>query len=594
MNQSLENTPGSRSEELLIHELFEAQVKKTPDRIALEFGEKSFTYTELNERAQTLADHIIAHGADADKIIGLCVKRSENMVLCVLGILKSGAAYLPLEFSYPKQRLAFMLENSRADILVTDSATKDYLPQIKGTQIIFDQLEPLADKPESVLTTKSNHLAYVIFTSGSTGTPKGVAVEHRSFTNMLFSVARRMGIGENEIVLSVAPYSFDIALPDWSWALLFGGKLIFVEGAVYHDPAKMIEKINSTNPTHLQATPTFWQMLLADGSSWLPDIRLVSTGEPMGNKLREKLRKRSSRVWNLYGPTETTVWSSACYISEDTCPNSIGLPIDNTTIHIQNEEGYSAKTGEKGELLIGGIGLARGYLNDESSTKQYFRTVENLGPDRLYKTGDLVRQNESGTLDFFGRLDYQVKIRGFRIELGEIDAAIQNHPDIYSSVTVLLEENVADKKIITYVVKKSDSTAKYGDYREFLEQTLPQHMIPAGIEVLEKLPTNSNGKVDRSALPVPSMLRREVSTDYANPEETIQIELVKIWEEVLNFEGLGIDDNFFEVGGHSLTAMQIANRIREKYDAEINIAMIFGLPTVRMFSEQLKEQITTS
>ncbi len=594
MYQSLEKTRENWPEELLIHQLFEAQVKKTPNRIALVYGDKSFTYDQLNQRAQTLADHLITQGASPDKIIGLCVKRSEHMVISVLGILKSGAAYLPLEYSFPTDRLAFMLENSKAEVLVTDSATQEYCPSFKGRQLLLDRLEPLKDIPKSVVPTQPNHLAYVIYTSGSTGTPKGVAVEHRSFTNTFFSVGRRMNICEDEVVLSVAPYSFDIALPDWSWALLFGGKLIFVEGTVYHDSFKMIEMINTTNPTHLQATPTFWEMLLAEDKPWSPDIRLVSTGEPMGNKLREKLRARSSDVWNLYGPTETTVWSSACHISTDTLPDSIGTPIGNTTFHLQNEAGLPANAGEKGELLIGGAGLARGYINDKSKTEEAFATMDNFGDERLYRTGDLVRQHESGSLQFFGRLDYQVKIRGFRIELNEIDSAIQNHPDIISSVTVLNEESQGNKTIVTYVVRQSSSASTYADYRDFLATSLPAHMIPAGIEILETMPVNSNGKIDRSALPEPSHARREVHTDYAEPTEDIQRELTHIWEDILQFNSLGIDDNFFEIGGHSLTAMQIINRIRTKYNTNIPIGMIFGFPTIRLLSQQLKEQIANT
>lgn len=597
MTNPIENNTGeSQSRELLTHELFEAQVRKTPNHTALEYGSHSLTYAELDRRAQILADHLTAHGARPDDIIGLCVKRSEGMVISVLGILKSGAAYLPMESSFPDERLGYMLQNADARILVSDSETKEQVPAFGGTRLVLDHLEPLPEKNDLVKTPSATpkNLAYVVYTSGSTGSPKGVAVEHRSFTHVLFSVSRLLNIRANEVVLSVAPYGFDVALPDWFWALMFGGKLILVQGSVYHDPSKMIQAINSTYPTHLQATPTFWEMLLAQGSGWTPDMRIVSTGEPMGNPLREELRKRSSRVWNLYGPTETTVWSTACDLHEDTHPNSIGRPIDNTTIHIQNEAGQPATFEEKGELLIGGVGLARGYINDPSTTREKFCTITGFTPERLYKTGDLVRLNEDGTLEFLGRLDYQVKIRGFRIELGEIDAAIQKHPDINSSVTVLLQQDSGDKKIITYVVRRPRSKTRTWQYRDFLEKSLPHQMIPHGIEVLDKMPVNTNGKIDRSALPRPSMVRKELNTAYVEPEGQIQHELIRIWEDVLSIDGLGIDDNFFDVGGHSITGLKIINRVNNGFNINVDLASVFGLQTIRQFSQLITERLNKS
>jgi amino acid adenylation domain-containing protein len=585
------DTNESWPEELLIHELFEAQVKKTPDRVALTFGNTHLTYAELDRKAQTLADHLLVQGAGPDTVVALCLKRTERIVIGILGVLKSGSGYLPLEQTYPDERLGFMLDDSGAKILVTERDTANRIVNFNGSRLRLDRIKPVDAKIQKPPKTTPAHLAYILYTSGSTGTPKGVAIEHRSVTNMLFNMSRKLGISEDEVILSVAPYGFDVALPDWFWALMFGGKLVLVEAPIIHDPDLMLAKIQEVQPTHVQGPPTFWEMLIAKNIPWSKDIRIVSTGEHISDTLRDKLRARNHEVWNLYGPTETTVWSCACNINQDTNSNSIGVPIGNTTLYVETEEGQPAETGEVGELLIGGVGLARGYVNRDELTGQSFCKMPVFGDERLYRTGDLVRCREDGTLEYLGRKDHQVKVRGFRIELGEIDAAIQKHPDILSAVTVVREDNQGDKQIFTYVVRNPESQTEYWQYRDFLEKSLPLHMLPTGIEILERMPLNTNGKIDRAALPKPSKERRELNTDYSQPVNELEKKLTNIWEDILETKGIGVDDNFFDIGGHSITATRIINRVRNLYDVSTNVTMVFGAPTIRSFSQLIEELI---
>ncbi|MCB1120288.1 MAG: amino acid adenylation domain-containing protein [Verrucomicrobiae bacterium] len=579
-------------EHLLIHELFEIQAKKTPDQVALVFGDTKLTYAELDAKAQSLADHLTVLGAGPESVVGLCLMRTERIVIGILGILKSGAAYLPLEQSYPDERLAFMLNDSDAKILVTERETAHRINGFKGARIRMDRMGPVETHAKLLSETKvtPNNLAYILYTSGSTGTPKGVAVEHRSVTNMLFSMSRRLEITENEVVLSVAPYGFDVALPDWFWALMFGGKLVLVEAPVIHDPNLMLAIVHKIQPTHLQAPPTFWEMMTAKEASWSPDIRVVSTGEHISDALRDKLRSRCRVVWNLYGPTETTVWSCACNITEDTQSNSIGVPIGNTTLYIQKEDGEPADIGQTGELLIGGVGLARGYVNREELTEASFCKVAPFGDQRLYRTGDLVRRRQDGTLEYLGRKDHQIKIRGFRVELGEIDAAIQRHPDILSAVSVVREDHTGVNQLYTYVVRKPESNTEFWQYRDFLEKTLPLHMLPTGIEILERMPLNANGKVDRAALPKPSNSRRELNSRFTEAANDLEVKLTCIWEEVLEVENLGVNDNFFDLGGHSISATRIINRVTREIGILATVTMVFGAPTIRLFSKLLAEK----
>jgi amino acid adenylation domain-containing protein len=587
-NQPVESFP----REVTVHNLFEQQARKTPSRIAVEYRGETISYESLNNKAEELAHRLRAQGVAPDCVVGLCVERSIRMVIGVLGILKSGAAYLPIEHKDPQQRMEFMLHDSGAQIIVSESGLGRQFNWFKGLCLFIDEPnESLgsADTQASIPARPEN-LAYIIYTSGSTGKPKGVAIEHRSVVHRLFSMSRRLGIRDQEVVLSIGSYAFDGTLPDWFWALMFGGKVILVEGAVIRDPKRMIAEIQSKRPTHVQAPPILWDMMLVENPEWPRNIRIISMGEHMSEALRDKLRSRNDEVWNLYGPTETTIWACACNVVEDRNRHSIGTPLGNTPIYIQNSCGQLAKVSEIGELLIGGDGLAREYLCLPELTKKRFAPIPEIGPDPLYRTGDLARWNADGTIEYIGRNDHQVKVRGYRIELGEIDSVLQQHDAVVSSVTIVREDQPGVKQIHSYAVLTKDSQTRFWEFRDFLEKSLPEYMIPTSIEILDVLPVNSNGKVDRAALPKPKTIRRLLKTPYVAPSGDVQCRLAAIWEEVLGLDDVGVDDNFFEVGGDSLTAFMILNRIEDTFQTTMPVSSVFGNPTIRLFSELLQEQ----
>jgi amino acid adenylation domain-containing protein len=588
-SQPIESAPSK----MTVHNLFEQQARKTPNQTAMEYGGETLSYQSLDSKADELANRLRAQGVGPDSVVALCVKRSTRMVIGVLGIMKSGAAYLPIDHKDPQQRVEFMLHDSASRIIVTETGLAHRFRGFNGPCLLIDERNEdvgTIDLQTSIPARPEN-LANIIYISGATGKPKGVAIEHRSVVQRLLSMSRRLGISDREVVLSVGPYTFDVTLPDWFWALMFGGKVIVVEEPVFHDPKLMIAEILSKRPTHLQAAPHFWDLMIAEGTQWPRNIRIISTGEHMSEVLRDQLRSRNDEVWNLYGPTETTIWACACHIGKDTNHNSIGTPLENTPVYIQNSSGQLAKVNEIGELLIGGVGLAREYLCLPELTKKRFSPIPEIGSARLYRTGDLARWNADGTIAYLGRIDHQVKFRGLQIELEEIDSVLQTHDDVVSSVTVIREDQPGDKQIHSYVVLKKNSQARFWEFRDFLGQILPEYMIPAGIEDLDALPMNSNGKVNRAALPEPKRMRHLLKQPYVAPSDDIQGYLATIWMEVLNLDDIGVDDNFFDVGGHSLTAIKLINRIEQAFQKRMSVSSVFGNPTIRLFSELLQEQL---
>jgi amino acid adenylation domain-containing protein len=577
---------------MTVHGLFERQAQKTPSRIAVEYCGETISYESLNHQAKELADRLKAQGVTPDCVVGLCVERSIRMVIGVLGIMKSGAAYLPMEHNDPQQRLEFMLGDAGARIVVSETRYRHQFHRFEGLCLLIDERhEPLGTTdPKTSIPAAPDNLAYIIYTSGSTGKPKGVAIEHKSVVNRLLTMGQHLGIGDREVVLSIGSYAFDGTLPDWYWALMYGGKVILAEGPVIRDPKLLIEKILSTRPTHFQAPPLLWDMMIAEGIEWPRNLRAISMGEHMSEALRDKLRRCNDEVWNLYGPTETSIWACACNVVEDRNPNSIGTPLAQTPIYIQKSCGQLAEVNEIGELLIGGAGLARGYLGLPELTQQRFAPVPEIGSDRFYRTGDLGRWNADGSIEFFGRNDHQVKIRGYRIELGEIDYVLQRHEDVVSCVTIARDNQHGHKQLHSYAVLTKDCQTRYWEFRDFLERSLSEHMIPTSIEILDALPVNANGKIDRAALPEPRVVSHQLKNPYVAPMGDLQCHLATIWREVLELDQIGVDDNFFEVGGESLTAMMIVNRIEKIFQRRISIAEMFGNPTIRLLSKLLEDR----
>jgi len=563
-----------------VHHLFEKQVRRTPNAIAVECGGSRMTYAELDARAEMLARRLSGYGAGPDVVIGLCINRSIDMVAGVLGILKSGAAYLPLAPEYPTERLDYMLRDSGAVALVIEEGLA---PRFENAQIPVIRLgedSAAAVPARAAALTLQRSLAYVIYTSGSTGKPKGVAVEHRSLVNVLHSMAKQMGITDRETIYSIGSFTFDVTLPDWSWALLYGGKVVLAESEAVRNPGLLERDIRAKAPTHIQATPGAWEMLLSEGIEWDHEVRVVSTGEHMNNTLRDELRSRSRKVWNLYGPTETTVWSLATDVWNDRNPDSIGRPISNTQLWILGEDFKAVSQGEPGELFIGGEGLARGYLNNEALTNERFLKLEILGGSRVYRTGDLVRMRADGTYEYLGRIDHQVKLRGFRIELGEIESNLRAHGQVASCTCILREDVPGEKRIVAYAALKPGSDTGPGELKQFLRTNLPDYMIPSAVILMDRLPLNANGKIDRGALPLPeSVDSTERETNLA-PKTAAEVAIAEIWRSILRVDKIGVGDNFLELGGHSILVVRMLGLLKKKLGWDVPYEAFIQSPTI--------------
>jgi len=566
-----------------IHELFEAQVARIPDAVALTFEDQQLTYRELNRRANHLARQLRAAGVGPDYIIGLCVERSLNLVIGVLGVLKAGGAYLPLDIAYPKDRLAFMLEDTQAPVLLTQRALVSQLPPHRAKLICLDEqtVNGLAENPVS--GAKPNHLTYVIYTSGSTGKPKGVLLEHRSAVNLITSILRNPGFTDQDVMLSVTTLSFDIATAELFLPLCSGGKLVLASREVASDGTKLLALLNSCKATFLQPTPVTWQMLLEAGWDGSPQLKMISTGEPLTRELAARLLPKGAGLWNLYGPTETTIWSTGCQITWEDGPISIGRPVSNTQAYILDARQQPVPIGVPGELCLGGDGLARGYLNRPELTAEKFVSSPFAAIDgsaRLYRTGDFARWRADGTIECLGRIDHQVKLRGYRIELGEIESALRVHEGV-KDVVVLVHENVpGDKRLVAYLLVKGTEPPKAAELRDLLKARLPEYMVPSAFVTLDRFPLTPNGKLDRKALPAPDLARPELGKAFVAPRTPTEQVVAAIWSQILGLEQVGVHDNFFDLGGHSLSATRIISRLHAAFDLNLPLRSLFEAPTV--------------
>jgi amino acid adenylation domain-containing protein len=586
--------PASRT----LPELFDEQAKQTPDRIALTAGGRSLSYADLVGRANQLAGYLRTLGVTRESLVALFVARSLDLVVGLLGILKAGGAYVPLEPSYPANRLADMLDDARPAVILTQESLAADLPASAAHVVCLDCIESelqrfSADEPPPDGPVAEN-LAYVIYTSGSTGRPKGVQVSHQSLVNFLDSMRREPGLDERDKLLAVTTISFDIAALELFLPLIVGGCVIVADRATTLDPQKLGRAIEHHGATFVQATPATWRMLLDGG--WQPagPLRIVSGGEALPNELARRLRDRGLEVWNLYGPTETTIWSAVRRvpvqgeIAEDGF-DPIGSPIDNTQLYVLDSHFSPQPVGVPGELYIGGEGLARGYMNRPGLT------AERYCPDpfsekpgaRLYRTGDLVRRLAGGEIEFMGRLDNQVKIRGFRIELGEIESALSRHEEISQAVVVARDDGFGEKQLVAYIVPTTKSPPGTEKLRAFLKLRLPEFMIPTAVVFLDSLPQTPNGKVDRKALPAPDRSRPELRAVYQMPRTPTEKEIAAIWKTALNVDRVGIDDNFFDLGGHSLLMTRVHARLRAAVAHNLSLVELFQYPTVRALAARI-------
>ncbi|HEY0079187.1 MAG TPA: amino acid adenylation domain-containing protein [Pyrinomonadaceae bacterium] len=576
-----------------IHQLFEAQVERTPEALALMAQDERLTYAELNARANRLARHLRALGVGAESRVGILLERSARMVSALLAVLKAGGAYVPLDPAYPQERLSFMVRDAGASVLVTEEKLAAYLAHevehalvLDGDASIFQQYD--AENLSDVEVAAQN-LAYVIYTSGSTGMPKGVEIQHGSLLNLVAWHQSTYEVTANDRATQLAGLGFDASV--WEiWPYLSAGASLFLVGEeVRLSAARLVEWL-SAEKISLCFLPT----PLAEAAlkeAWPPDVglRAVLTG---GDKLHNAPpRGLPFRLVNHYGPTENTVVATCGVVSPDAQePPSIGRPIANTQAYVLDSKLRPVPSGVAGELFIGGASLARSYLNrPELTAERFIPNPFTTEPGaRLYRTGDLVRWLPGGELEFNGRIDQQVKVRGFRIELGEIEAALARHPSVKDAVVVAREEG-GDKRLVAYVVSQ-DGQAAVGELREALRSILPDYMIPSAFVSLDALPLTPNGKIDRKALPAPERAGGGAGEDYVAPRDLTELELAHIWEEVLHLETVGIRSNFFELGGHSLLAVRLFSLVEEKFGAKLPLASLFRAPTVEQLAEELREQ----
>jgi amino acid adenylation domain-containing protein len=582
--------------ELCIHELFEAQVERTPDAFALVFDKSEVTYRELNRRSNQLAHYLRATGVNNETRVGICLERSIEMVVGLLAVLKTGAAYVPLDMHVPPRRLAFIVEDASVAALLTQERLRDKLPENGARVICLDaEREVIEQQSGENLSGKltSESPAYVIYTSGSTGQPKGVQVPHRAVVNFLHAMRAKTNLTKADTLLAVTTLSFDIAGLEIYLPLTVGARVVVAGGETASDGTQLSKMLEDTRATAMQATPATWRMLLEAG--WRGDskrLKALSGGEAMSKELAAQLLEKGREVWNLYGPTETTIYSGAHRLQHGEEHVPLGQPLANTRFYVLDVDMNPVPVGIYGELYIGGEGLAHGYVNrPELTAAQFIPDPFGDSPGaRLYRTGDLVRYHDDGSIEFAGRLDHQVKVRGFRIELADIETALNQHEAVRETVVTVHRGATEDKRLVAYIVADDEAHApNVTQLRAYLKERLPEYMIPSAFLFLRGLPLTPNGKIDRRALPAPDAFRPDLEAAYVAPETFIEQRLAAIFMQVLGLNRAGVHDNFFELGGDSLLAAQLVSRVRQAFDIELLLRDLFWRPTIAELSLLVEE-----
>ena len=545
-------------------DVFERQVEQSPGAIAAtdDHGGR-LTYRELNRRANQLARRLVAMGVRSNGLVGLRMERSVEMLVALLAVLKSGGAYVPLDPNFPKPRL---------DLMVADA----------NLEFVLSEIPPLPEERDGNLPSRPGpaDLAYVIYTSGSTGLPKGVSVPHGALLNVLTSMAIEPGIASHDVLLAVTTLSFDIAGLELFLPLTRGARVHIASREVASDGLRLGRALEETGATVMQATPATWRLLLAAGWDGSPRLTVLCGGEALSSALAGDLLARGASVWNLYGPTETTIWSTAARVDGGV---SIGRPIANTQAYILDARLQPVPMGVIGEICIGGMGVARGYLHRPGETSEKF-VPDPFGSDagaRLYRTGDLGVYRADGSIECLGRTDFQVKVRGFRIEVGEVERALCAHPDVAEAAVVVEEDGAGDRSLAAYLVFGRDRGPDAALLRAHLKQTLPDHMVPARYVALRALPLTPNRKVDRRALLALGGEGQDVRSPVATPpRDEDEHAIAALWRDVLNVDDIDVNQNFFEIGGQSLKATRLMFKIQRHLGVRLSLIDIFQHPTV--------------
>jgi amino acid adenylation domain-containing protein len=577
-----------------LHNLFERQVELSAWETAIEHRGRTITYGELNSRANQLAGYLIEEGIVPGNLVGICVERSIEMVVGILAILKAGAAYVPLDPSFPSEVLGYIVEDADISMLITQESLLGMAVKDAKRAFCIDKDSPkIAGRSAGnpMIKTCSSDLAYVIYTSGSTGKPKGVMIEHGAVLNFLSSMQRKPGLKATDVFLAVTTISFDIAGLELFLPLTSGAKVVLAGRDEALDGNLLLSLIERKHVTAMQATPSTWRIMIEAGWKRAPTLRMFCGGEAYSRELADELLARGSELWNMYGPTETTIWSSVKRISEEKGPVLIGPPIANTQFYVVDKRMQPVPIGVPGELLIGGDGLARGYWNRLELTGERF--VDDpfaTSRSRVYKTGDLVRFHPSGDIEFLGRLDFQAKIRGFRIELTGIESTLAQHRGIREVVVEVREDRKHDKRLVAYIVPNEKGEVTAAELKRFLKEKLPEYMIPSLFVMMENLPLTPNGKIDRMALPEPDVSEIDSGVGHVAPRDELELALAEIWRKALGVKSLGVNDNFFDMGGHSLLAARLFAEIERKLGYRLPLAILFEAPTIEGISRIIRQK----
>ena len=599
------NTQREYPRDQTIHQLFEAQVARAPEAVAVVFDDEQLTYRELNCRANQLAHNLRRKGVRAEVRVGIMVERSIDMVVGLLGILKAGGAYVPFDPAYPSERLSFMVEDAQVSVLLTQERLVERVPPDVTEVVCLESgwqeiVQESGKNPESSVTAEN--AAYVIYTSGSTGKPKGVLGVHRASLNRFSWMWQSFPFAANDVCCQKTSLSFVDSIWEIFGPLLKGIQLVIIKDEELKDPHRLVQALADRQVTRIVMVPSLLRVILdvfPDLQNRVPHLKLWAvSGEALALELSERFRASmpESALINLYGSSE--VAADATYYDtrqgESLLSVPIGRPIANTQIYILDRYLNPAPIGIPGEIYIGGDGLARGYLNRPDLTRESFIDSP-FGTEPgavLYKTGDLGRYFENGNIEFLGRRDHQIKLRGYRIELGEIEGVLSDHPEVRECVVVVREDKLGDERLIAYVVAEEGTIID--ELRRFLDERLPEYMIPSTFVLLDRLPLSSNNKLDRSALPEPDHGRQQTSKAFVAPRDELEIQLARLWEEALGVRPVGVRDNFFEIGGHSLLAVSLFAEIEKTFNKRIPLAALFQGPTIENLANLLRADISSS
>jgi amino acid adenylation domain-containing protein len=575
----------------LIHQLFERQAERTPEHAAVKFQGESISYGELNARANRLAHRLRRVGVGPDVLVGICMERSIEMVVALYGVLKAGGAYVPLDPDYPMDRLAYMMEDSKVRRVIAQRQFSERFRDLDGEVLILDKPQILENQDEEEdgnlnIALNESHLAYMFYTSGSTGKPKGAMNTHAAIYNRVHWMQQTFEMREHDKLLQKSPFSFDVSVWEFFWPHMCGACLVVAKPKGHLDNAYLWEEIRNEGITHVQFVPTMLQTFLSEeGAGDVPGLRHVFLcGEPLSAALNERFCSlMNSQLHNLYGPTEAAVfitnWTSDRDTSRSVIP--IGKAIPGNAMYVLNEDYEPVAPGDIGELFISGIGLARGYYGRADLTAERFVPDPFSGEAgaRMYHTGDLGRWLPDGNLECLGRNDDQVKVRGFRIELGEISTVLEQHDGVNQAITIVREDQPGDQRIAVYYIPDVSHSTSVSKLRTYLQERLPEYMIPSYFVEMEAFPLTSSGKTDRKLLPSPTLSRLMIGQAYAPPETFIQKEIAGIWSGFFNFDQIGLDDDFIDLGGHSLIATQILVRCEHAFGVKISLKDMLTLGT---------------